>query len=62
MRRWIMNIYELHKDDVIIVKIDEKFLTQEDLLGIQRSYERIFSHNKVLVLPNDKVQLSIVKI
>ncbi len=55
-----MKVYELNKDDVIIVKTNDA-LTLESFSRMSKEYRKIFPYNEILILSDKQVELSIVK-
>lgn len=55
-----MKIYELNKDDVILIKTNN-IITLGDYERMYKQYQTIFPNNKILILSEKQVELSIIK-
>lgn len=55
-----MKIYELNKDDVILIKTNN-IITLGDYERMYKQYQTIFPNNKILILSEEQVELSIIK-
>ena len=56
-----MKIYELNKNDIVMVNLEQDYFTMDAHRSMQEHYEKLFPNNKVLILDDRDIKISIIK-